>query len=380
MMEEKRIHILNLEDEELDHLALMRMIREKGLPYDVDRAADIAEGLELLRKNQYDIVLLDYMLPNGTGLDLLEEVKGTPSVMITGSGDEAVAVKAMKGGAYDYLIKDHTGYLELLPTTIEKALHRFYLEQERKRAEEALKKTAAELSRSNAELQEFVHAVSDALREPLDMISRYTELLAMSRPSQEKPGPDVESYIGYAVDGAKRMERLIRDLLIYSRIPMGRMKPAPIACETVLEEALDKLKGAAEESGAVVTHDPLPTVPVAAGVSQMVQVFENLIGNAIKFRGKAPPRIHLSAEQTEKEWVFSVRDNGIGMDPKHAERIFVIFHRLHERDAYPGTGVGLAVCKRIVEHYGGRIGVRSEPGKGATFWFTIPTLRSGEGN
>ena len=179
-------------------------------------------------------------------------------------------------------------------------------------------------------------------------------------------------FIAYAVDGATRMQRLIHDLLAYSRVSTRGREFEAVSLEAVLMYALDNLKKAVEESGAVVTHTTLPTV--MGDERQLVQLFQNLLSNAVKFRGEQPPRIHLSAKVADGAWLISVRDNGIGVEPQFAERIFVIFQRLHNREEYPGTGIGLAICKKIVERHGGRIWVESELGKGATFCFTIPTV------
>jgi light-regulated signal transduction histidine kinase (bacteriophytochrome) len=239
---------------------------------------------------------------------------------------------------------------------------------ERKRAEEKLKLTLADLERSNKELEQFAYVASHDLQEPLRMVSSYTQLLA--RRYQGQLDAKANEFIAYAVDGANRMQGLINDLLAYSRVGTRVKGIEPTDCTAVLEQALANLKAAMEKSGAVVTHDPLPTV--MADNLQLVQLLQNLIGNAIKFHVEEPPRIHVSAEQKGNEWVFSVRDNGIGIDLQYAERIFVIFQRLHTREEYPGTGIGLAICKKIVERRGGRIWVESQAGIGSTFYFTIP--------
>jgi len=238
---------------------------------------------------------------------------------------------------------------------------------ERKQAEEALKEKTEELAWSNRELEQFAYVASHDLQEPLRMVTNFVQLLA--KRYQGKLDSNADDFINFAVDGAMRMWNLINDLLAYSRVGTRGHPFEPINCETILQEALDNLKVTMEESGAVVTHDSLPTV--IADSSQLVQLFQNLIGNAIKFIGNDPPRVHVSARRSGNEWTFSVRDNGIGIAPEYAERIFIIFQRLHGRQQYPGSGIGLAVCKKIVERHGGRIWVESEPEKGATFYFTL---------
>jgi light-regulated signal transduction histidine kinase (bacteriophytochrome) len=243
---------------------------------------------------------------------------------------------------------------------------------ERRRAEEALAERTAELARSNAELEQFAYVASHDLQEPLRMVTSYTQLLA--RRYKGKLDEDADEFITFAVDGATRMQGLIQDLLAYSRVGTRGAAFAPTDCNRVVEQVLGDLSAAITEAGATVTHDPLPTVTADAG--QLGQLFLNLIGNAVKFRGQAPPRIHVTAERADGAWRFAVMDNGIGLDPQYADRIFVIFQRLHTRAEYPGTGIGLAICKKIVERHGGRIWVEATPGGGSTFVFTIPDPRA----
>ncbi|HRB81150.1 MAG TPA: ATP-binding protein [Nitrospira sp.] len=234
-------------------------------------------------------------------------------------------------------------------------------------ARQKLEESVAELGRSNADLQQFAYVASHDLQEPLRMVSSYTQLIA--RRYKGKLDADADEFIAFAVDGANRMQRLIQDLLAYSRVNTTGRQFEPTAMETVLKAALSNLTNAVKESQAVITHDPLPAV--MGDDKQLAQLFQNLLSNAIKFSGAQPPRIHISAKQADGEWLFSVRDHGIGLDPQYADRIFVIFQRLHTRAEYPGTGIGLAICKKIVERHGGRIWVESQLGKGTTFYFTM---------
>ncbi|MEE8359163.1 MAG: ATP-binding protein [Candidatus Hydrothermarchaeales archaeon] len=241
---------------------------------------------------------------------------------------------------------------------------------ERKWTEETLRKTTIELERSNKELEQFAYIASHDLQEPLRMVASYVQLI--ERKYKDKLDKDAEDFIAFAVDGATRMREMINDLLAYSRVGTKGKPFMMINSTTVLDHAISNLKAAIEENSAVITYDPLPTIMVDD--LQLIQLFQNLIANAIKFRGDDPPNVHISANLKDEEWVFSVRDTGIGINPEYAERIFVIFQRLHGRGEYPGTGIGLAVCKRIVERHGGSIWIESEPEKGSTFYFTIPRM------
>jgi light-regulated signal transduction histidine kinase (bacteriophytochrome) len=231
-----------------------------------------------------------------------------------------------------------------------------------------LAERAKDLARSNAELQQFAYVASHDLQEPLRMVASFTQLLA--KRYNDKLDDDARDFIKYAVDGATRMQTLISDLLTYSRVGSKENSFAPTDSGAVLDRVLEVLKFAIEESRAVISHDPLPVV--MADPQQLGQLFQNLLTNAIKFRGAVSPRVKISAERSGADWKISVVDHGIGISQEHAERIFVIFQRLHTKTEYPGTGIGLAICKKIVERQGGRIWVERSPGGGSTFCFTIP--------
>jgi light-regulated signal transduction histidine kinase (bacteriophytochrome) len=240
---------------------------------------------------------------------------------------------------------------------------------ESKQSAEHLVKTVGELKRSNDELQQFAYVASHDLQEPLRMVASFTQLLAQRY--KGRLDPDADEFIAYAVDGSNRMQTLILDLLAYSRSGTNGQVLHKISSEEALEESLTNLRATIEESGAVVTHDLLPAI--TTDLMQLTQVFQNLIGNAIKYRSTEVPYVHVSAAKNGgNEWIFSVRDNGMGIDPQYFERIFIIFQRLHGREEFKGTGIGLAICKKIVERVGGRIWVESQPEKGSTFSFSLP--------
>jgi len=252
----------------------------------------------------------------------------------------------------------------------EEELKRYHerLEELVKERTEELASAVSNLERSNQDLEQFAYVASHDLQEPLRMISSYTQLLA--RRYKGKLDQDADDFITFTVDGASRMQQLINDLLAFSRVG-SRGKPLElISSQAALDLALENLHTAIEESQALVTYDPLPVV--RADDLQMMQLFQNLIGNAIKFHSEKPPRIHIAVVEGEKEWIFVVRDNGIGIDPQYFERIFIIFQRLNKRDQFSGTGIGLAICKKIVQRHGGRIWVESMPGQGSTFYFSLP--------
>ena len=239
-----------------------------------------------------------------------------------------------------------------------------------------LARSAEALERSNRELQEFAYVASHDLQEPLRMISSYVQLL--KRRYGENLDSDANEFIDYAVDGAERMKKLIQDLLAFSRVGTSGEEFKITSTQTILDEVLSNLELSIKEKNVKISHDPLPDLVVDK--TQIMLLFQNLISNAIKFCGDKPPEIHIEVIDNYDEWLFCFKDNGIGIDTKYADQIFVIFQRLHGMGEYPGTGIGLSISKRIVERHGGQIWVESEPGNGSSFKFTIPKHKSSEEN
>jgi two-component system sensor histidine kinase/response regulator len=378
-----------LVDDNPESLVALEAILE-GPDRKLVKAISGQEALKRLLEQNFAVILLDVKMTTMDGYETArlirqrEKSRDIPIIFLTSHNKEdAQIAKGYSYGAVDYIIKPVVPetlrskvsvFIELSKRTA--ALRRKNMELEA--AERALQERTQELAhrveelaRSNAELERFAYVASHDLKEPLRMVTSYTKLLA--KRYKGRLDADADEFINYAVDGASRMEQLIQDLLLYSRVGIQELFFKPIDCELVLRRALANLQTATEETGAVITHDPLPTIN--ADDTQLVQVFQNLVSNAIKFRGDAAPRIHLSAKKEPKEWVFLVQDNGIGIEPQYSERIFVIFQRLHDRGEYPGNGVGLAICKKVVENQGGRIWLESQLGKGTTFYFTIPHRR-----
>ncbi len=355
-----------VEDEPADVELVLRALRGAGFSVAADVAQTPEEFSALVRQNTYDVILADYKLPAWNGMESVEILRreglDVLVILVSGALGELTAVECIKQGAADYVLKDH---LTRLPDSVRRAVREKELRHAHKLGQE-------ELARSNRELEQFAYVASHDLQEPLRMVATYTQLLAERY--RDKLDADADKYIHYALDGALRMQKLVRDLLTFSRVGRQAMAVQSSDCNAVIEESLKNLEAAIQESGAVVRRDPLPVV--MADSSQLAQVFQNLIGNAIKFRGSAPPVIRVSAELKGKEWVFSVADNGIGIAAEHRENVFVVFRRLHTREEYPGNGIGLSICKKIIEQHGGRIWVESEPDRGSIFQFSLPVNRT----
>lgn len=364
----RALRVLIVEDDSADVELARRALQAGGFEPGIDVVQTPAEFIRQVRGNTYDIILADYSLPSWNGMEavtaLAQEGLDIPLILVSGALGELKAVECIKLGAADYVLKDQ---LPRLAESVRRAIREKKLRDEHC---EALQ----ELKRSNRDLEQFAYVASHDLQEPLRMVATYTQLLAERY--QGKLDANADKYIHYAVDGALRMQSLVQDLLAFSRVGRQGTHFKNIECDEVVETALKNLQAAIQESGARVNCAHLPVV--FADRFQLTQLFQNLIGNAIKFHGPEPPVIRITAKRKDREFVFSVMDNGIGIAPEHADVVFAIFKRLHTRAEYPGSGIGLAICKKIVEQHGGRIWVESEPGKGATFNFTLAEKKGRE--
>ncbi len=389
------LRVLIVEDSEDDAFLMLRELRKGGYEPLAERI-ETAEAMEqALATGQWDMVISDYVLPRFSGLAALQILKQSgqdlPFIVVSGNIGEDIAVGAMKAGAHDYILK---GNLTRLVPAVERELREAVVRRERRRAEAALQRSyeeleqrvrerteelnasklelerlVGELERSNRELEQFAYVASHDLQEPLRMVSSFMQLL--ERRFEHQLDDKARQYISYAQDGSQRMSQLIHDLLMFSRVRRGTWEPAPVDLNELFSQIADNCRTTIEETGAVITCEKLPVVQ--GEPSQLCQLLQNLLVNAVKFRKQdVIPEVHVSATRQGKHWLLAVRDNGIGIAPEQHERIFLIFQRLHSRQKYNGTGIGLAVCQRIVDFHGGRIWVESEPGKGSTFLFNLP--------
>jgi signal transduction histidine kinase len=364
-----KLRALLVEDNALDAALVLRALYKEGFDVTADVVQDEPAFMEALSARPPEVVLADYNLPTWKGMEVLTVLRrqslDIPMILVSGALGDVTAVECIKQGATDYVLKDG---LARLPEVIRRALREKHERHLRHQVEEDLARKVDELARSNADLEQFAYIASHDLQEPLRMVAAYTQLL--SERYTGKLDENADKFLGYASEGALRMQVLIKDLLAFSRVGRNCAARGEVDCNEVLKEVLQSLVSAIQESGAVVNCAGLPTV--WADRTQMAQVFQNLIGNAIKFREKAPPVVFVEVEKTDQQWLFSVRDNGIGIAPEYLENIFVAFHRLHARTEYPGNGIGLAIVKKTIELYGGKIWVESQPGSGSTFKFTMP--------
>ena len=342
------------------------------------------EAIQRAEFAQPDLILLDVVMPGMDGFETCRRLKQSdvtrdiPVIFMTALANTDDKVEGFRAGGVDYVTKPLNAdeVLARVDTHLTLyALRQQLASQNQQLRQEiaAREQVQAALRRSNAELEQLAYVASHDMQEPLRMVASYLQLVA------ERYGnaldADGHEFIGYAVDGAKRMQALISDMLTYSRVSTRARPFEATDSARIVATAERHLQVAIEEGGAVITQGELPTV--LGDEVQLLQLFQNLIGNAIKFRGHAAPCVHVAAQPAEEGWCFSVADNGIGIAPEYFERIFVLFQRLHGRREYPGTGIGLALCKRIVERHGGRIWVESMPGRGSVFRFTLPRVPGG---
>ena len=378
------LNVLCLEDELKDAELLNEMLVDAGYLVSMDIAAKEKEYLSFLKGRDYDIILADYTLP---GFDIhvalkwaLELQPEVPFVCVSGTIGDDKALELLKQGATDYVLKNSLGWFVF---AVRRALEGVEKQKERKKRaaelviankelvfqNEEKEKRAAELIIANKELEQFAYVASHDLQEPLRMVASFTQLL--ERRYKDKLDADANDFIHFAVDGAIRMQKLINDLLEYSRISTRGKIFEQVNTSLILGQVISNLQLLIIENAALISNDDLPVVK--ADESQILHVFQNLIENAIKFKKKSEfPKIHISCKKTNNFYEFSVRDNGIGIEMQYHDRVFTIFQRLHSVKDYPGTGIGLSICKHIVERHGGTIWFDSKENAGTTFYFTIP--------
>ncbi|HWE49508.1 MAG TPA: response regulator [Bryobacteraceae bacterium] len=368
--------LLVVDDDEANCDVLRRQLERNG--HSVTCVSRGSDALDALREEQFDLVLLDVIMPGMSGFDVLQEIKHTPAssdlpvIMMSALDELESAAHCIQMGAEDYLLKPFDPVL--LRARLHSALERKRLHQAEKDRTQELEKASQNLKRANEDLHRFAFAASHDLQEPLRTV--VTALQLLSGDAATVVSAEQRNLIGMAVDAAQRMRTLITDLLAYS-LASGQDRVREVtSSEEALEAAMTNLHQSIEETGATITHDPLPRILFDR--AHLGQLFQNLIGNAIKYRRSEPPKIHLTAARQGQDWIFSVRDNGMGIDGAHLKTIFEPFRRLHGRNL-PGTGLGLPICERIVEGFGGRIWVESEPGKGSVFFFSAAAPDEGRG-
>ena len=358
------MHVLIIDDTESDHELTVTCLERSGGRYTFHHAYSAAEGLNIYKERHIDCILLDYRMPGDDGFNVLGQLtnneKAVPVIMMTGDGNEQVAVEAMKLGSQDYIPKRGLN-AGALKRAIDRAI-------ERSDMLNRMENYRAELERSNNDLEQFANIVAHDLKSPLRAVSQHLSLVA-KRQSDALDEKSKRS-ITFAVEGAERMALLIDAVYEYARIGFSEPVFATVALDSVLECTLRDLSVAIAEREAVITSDPLPRVKGDALL--LSQLLQNLLANALKYC-TTQPRIHISATQVGAQWRIDVKDNGIGIREAQHEQIFTIFRRLHSAEEYPGIGLGLAICSRIVKQHGGSIGVASAPGEGSCFSFTLPS-------
>ena len=360
--------LLNVDDNDAIRYARTRILQDAGI-----RVVEAARGREALGAvDLYSpaVVLLDVHLPDVNGVEICRQIKANPEtafiqvINISGTAlAEPIQATALHAGA-DYYLTDPVS-TDVLIATVSAAFRHADALANLRLAQSRLSENQKYLERSNEDLQRFAYTVSHDLQDPLRTLKTYTQLLQR----KVNNSADIDEVATQIITASERMTKLISGVLSYSRLSDNEDRRVVVDMNTILLFAKMQLQDSIAATGATITHDPLPKI--IANDDRMLQVLQNLIGNAIKYRGTEPPKIHIGAQNRDDEWIFSVRDNGIGFDMKYADRIFGVFQRLHSQAAIPGTGIGLATCKRIIEAHGGRIWAESVPGEGSTFSFAL---------
>lgn len=365
-------------DDKPDNLRLLSAIlTDQG--YEVRQALSGQMAITAAQNRPPDLVLLDIKMPDLNGYQVCEQLKTDertrriPIIFLSALDRSPDKVKGFSAGGADYITKPFQSSEVLVRVEHQLEIARLQAQLERQNAQLQQEirdriATEKELLRSNEDLEQFARVVSHDLQQPLQSILGFGKILLLKYPNLLES--EICNYLSRIVQAGERMQQLIEDLLAYSQVDVSRSIEV-IDCDRVLAEAIENLQAAISQTHAHLSTAPLPQVKGKS--SQLIQVFQNLIGNALKFtRSNVPPEIEISAEIQEGEWVFRVRDNGIGIEPQNFDRLFQLFTRLHPSDRFPGTGIGLATCKKIVESHGGRIWVESQTGVGTTFFFTLP--------
>lgn len=355
--------VLVVDDDRLDQLAIQSALQRDLPGCLVDTVGSVSEARQSLERGGYTLALVDYYLGDGLGLELIAAANETPVVVITGAGNEACAVEAMHAGAYDYVVKDvQSGYLNALAATIQHAL-------DRKRAELIAAERTAELATAYRELEQFAHVVSHDLQAPLRSIKGFIGILRED--IEDALDDSARDYMERIDASASRMDRLIRELLDYSRVGRTGDEIEPVDTQRLVADLSGDLEALTLTGGGeIVVENELPWVE---GVPvRLRQLFQNLVGNALKFRGEQAPVVRVGAREQGRRYEFYVADNGIGIDPEDFDTVFRVFSRVGRTNDYEGTGIGLSTCKKIVEQHGGRIRIESALEQGTTFFFSLP--------
>lgn len=371
-MRRKFISILVIGAGRRDVECLERILSDSnGEKFSLHYCDGLDEAISYIQQEEIDLIFLNLSVPNSHRLkaftNLSTRVPEIPIIILVGTNQTRLAERAMSAGALDYVIKNQ------LSTALLSKLVRYAVE--RKEMEKLLRTHKEALDRANTDLEMFAYVVSHDLQEPLRMVKSYLKLL--EKRYQDQFDSTACEFINYAVDGAERMKSLIQSMVRYSRVSTRGQPFAGVKCSKILEEVLESLRDKIYTSRARIESTPLPHI--WADPTQISQVFYNLIDNSIKFKNNAAPHIQISCDERKDDWLFSVSDNGMGIESRFIDRIFIVFQRLCLRDEFPGNGMGLAICKRIVQRHGGKIWVDSAPGSGATFYFTIPKACPMEG-